>query len=158
MLNNNVLIERLEFHEGYRAEKYVCTGGKTTQGIGHNLDNNPLNETEKIIIKDLNHWTKPEARFVLSNDIEKCKLMLDNMVRGFNKLDDERQYALIDMCFNQGINNLLKFKKMLKALQDEDYNLAAEECLNSLYAKQVPVRSKRIAHLIKTGEWKIKLD
>ena len=47
---------------------------------------------------------------------------------------------------------------MLKALQDEDYNLAAEECLNSLYAKQVPVRSKRIAHLIKTGEWKIKLD
>lgn len=155
MLNNNVLIERLEFHEGYRAEKYVCTGGKTTQGIGHNLDNNPLNEIEKIMIKDLNHWTKPEARFVLSNDIEKCKLMLDNMVRGFNKLDDERQYALVDMCFQLGINGLLKFKKMLKAIEVGDFEEASKQCLDSSYAKQTPSRANRIARLIKTGVWEI---
>ena len=155
MLNNNVLIERLEFHEGYRANKYICTGGKTTQGIGHNLDNNPLNEIEKIIIKDLNHWTKPEARFVLSNDIEKCKLLLNNMVRGFNKLDDERQYALIDMCFQLGINGLLKFKKMLKAIEVGDFEEASKQCLDSSYAKQTPSRANRIARLIKTGIWKI---
>lgn len=155
MLNNNVLIERLEFHEGYRANKYICTGGKTTQGIGHNLDNNPLNETEKIIIKDLNHWTKSEARFVLSNDIEKCKLMLDNMVRGFNKLDDERQYALVDMCFQLGINGLLKFKKMLKAIEVGDFEEANKQCLDSSYAKQTPSRANRIARLIKTGVWEI---
>jgi lysozyme len=155
MLNNNVLIERLEFHEGYRANKYICTGGKTTQGIGHNLDNNPLNETEKIIIKDLNHWTKPEARFVLSNDIEKCKLLLNNMVRGFNKLDDERQYALVDMCFQLGINGLLKFKKMLKAIEVGDFEEASKQCLDSSYAKQTPSRANRIARLIKTGVWEI---
>lgn len=155
MLNNNVLIERLEFHEGYRANKYICTGGKTTQGIGHNLDNNPLNETEKIIIKDLNHWTRAEARFVLSNDIEKCKLLLNNMVRGFNKLDDERQYALVDMCFQLGINGLLKFKKMLKAIEVGDFEEASKQCLDSSYAKQTPSRANRIARLIKTGVWNI---
>lgn len=154
MLSNNILIERLEFHEGYRAKKYICTGGKTTQGVGHNLDNNPLSDIEKSLINDLNNWTKTEAHFVLSNDIERCKKQLQNSFSWFKSLDDERQYALIDMNFQLGFYGLSKFKKMLKALEIGDFEEASKQCLDSAYAKQTPNRAKRIAYLIKTGEWK----
>lgn len=73
----------------------------------------------------------------------------------WRKLDEERQYVLIDMCFQLGINGLLKFKNMLAAIAAGDFEKASKECLNSAYAKQTPARAKRIARLIKTGEWKI---
>ena len=147
--------KRLEFHEGFRAKPYFCSQGKRTIGIGRNLEAKPFTEAERMVIKDPENITKQEAYFLLENDIKETISLLDNMVRCFANLDDERKYALIDMCFNQGIKNLLKFKKMLQALQDKNYDLASKECLNSLYAKQVPARAQRIARLIKTGEWRI---
>lgn len=42
---------------------------------------------------------------------------------------------------------------MIKALENNNYEQASSECLNSDYAKQTPARAKRIANLIKTGEW-----
>ena len=68
---------------------------------------------------------------------------------------DERQYALIDMCFQLGAYGVSKFKNMLSAMREGDWDKASKECLNSKYARQTPKRAERIAHLIKTGEWKI---
>jgi GH24 family phage-related lysozyme (muramidase) len=55
MLSNAEIAERLEFHEGRKAESYYCSGGYLTQGIGHNLEANPLTKDQKSKIKDLNH-------------------------------------------------------------------------------------------------------
>lgn len=147
--------KRLEFHEGFRAECYHCTSGKKTIGIGRNLEAKPFTESELLLIKNPEKITKQEAYFLLENDIKETICLLNNMVRCFSKLDDERQYALIDMGFQMGVFSVCKFKKMLAAMESGDFENASKECLDSLYAKQVPVRAERISRLIKTGEWSI---
>ena len=145
--------KRLIEHEGLVLTPYKCPAGKITIGVGRNIEDNPLSEKEKRALGDYQHGiTKNGALMLLRNDVEKCLKDLKKL-ECWRGLDIERQYAMLDMCFNQGIRGLLGFKKMLKALELKDYKKASEECLNSLYAKQLPKRSKRIAHLIRTGEY-----
>ena len=158
MLSNAEIAERLEFHEGRRAEAYYCSGGYLTQGIGHNLETNPLTKDQKSKIKDLKHWTDAEIDMVLADDVYQCKVLMTQLIEGFDKFDDERQYALVDMCFQLGARGVAGFKKMLKAMRNNDWETAGKECLNSNYGRQTPTRAKRISHLIATGKWKKKLE
>lgn len=145
--------KRLIEHEGLVLTPYKCPKGKLTIGVGRNIEDNPLSEKEKKALGDYQHGiTKNGALMLLRNDVEKCLKDLKKL-ECWKGLDIERQYAMLDMCFNQGISGLLGFKKMLKALEMKDYKKASEECLNSLYAKQLPKRAKRIASLIKEGIW-----
>lgn len=147
--------KRLEFHEGFRAKPYYCSAGKRTIGIGRNLEAKPFTEAERLVIKDPENITKQEAFFLLENDINETVGLLNNMVRCFANLDDERKYALIDMGFQMGVSGVCKFKKMLAAMDAGDFEKASIECLNSEYSQQTPERAKRIARLIKKGEWSI---
>lgn len=158
MLSNADIASRLEFHEGRKSEAYYCSGGYLTQGIGHNLETNPLTKEQKSKIKDMNHWTDAEIDMVLADDVYQCKVLMTQLIEGFEDFDDERQYALIDMCFQLGARGVSGFKKMLSAMRKQDWEKASAECLDSKYGRQTPTRAKRIAYLIKTGEWKIKID
>jgi lysozyme len=53
------------------------------------------------------------------------------------------------MTFQMGLGALLKFKKMLAALQARDYTSARTEALDSAWAKQTPQRAKRVTDLFK---------
>lgn len=158
MLSYGEIAKRLEFHEGRKSESYYCTGGYLTQGIGHNLQTNPLTSEQKSKIKDLKHWTDNEINMILADDVQQCKAIMSQMIKGFDDFDDERQYALVDMCFQLGPLGVSKFKNMLSAMREKDWEKAADECLNSKYAKQTPTRAKRISYLIKKGEWKINVE
>lgn len=155
MLTNEEIAKRLEFHEGKRSESYYCSEGFLTQGVGHNLQTNPLTSEQKSKIKNLKKWSDAEIRMVLFDDIDQCKTLISQIIKGFDEFDDERQYAILDMCFQLGVLGVSKFKKMLEAMRLGDWEKASEECLNSRYAKQTPKRAERIARLIKTGVWKI---
>ena len=52
---------------------------------------------------------------------------------------------LSNMHYNLGLTRLLKFKKMWAALEDNDFNTAADEMLDSRWATQVPNRANRLA-------------
>jgi lysozyme len=61
---------------------------------------------------------------------------------------------MINLCFNLGITKLLTFKKALAAMEQEDFELAAEEFLDSKWAKQVgPTRSEDIAYMVRSGRY-----
>ena len=147
--------QRLEFHEGFRDKPYYCSEGKLTIGIGHNTEARPFTEEEKKAIGDWKKGiTKNMAYMILRNDMEIC--LKDLRKLGFwYYLDNERRYALLDMCFQLGINGLLKFKKMLEAIRVKDYSEASRQCLDSNYHRQTPKRCERIAKLIRTGVWEI---
>lgn len=147
--------KRLEFHEGFRAKPYFCSQGKRTIGIGRNLEAKPFTEAERLVIKDPENITRQEAYLLLENDIKETINLLENMVRCYSKLDDERQYALIDMGFQMGVPGVCKFKNMLAAMDAGDFEKASIECLNSAYAKQTPERADRIARLIRSGVWRV---
>lgn len=148
MISFSEVISRLKLHEGCSLTKYKCPAGYNTIGIGHNLDANPINNIEEPI-------TERKAYEILQNDIKVCIKDLKKNILFYDFLDDERQYALLDMCFNLGIRGLLKFRKMLSSMEIGDYRGASKECLNSKYAKDVGKRAERIAKLIEKGLWEL---
>ena len=148
--------ERLSMHEGVRLQPYFCTKGKQTIGVGRNLDDNPITPEEDKVIGDWRHGiTKEAAFFLLRHDINRVVAECEKHIPFWKKLDDERQYALMDMAFNMGIKRLLGFKNMMAFLGVGNYRQAAVECLASQYAKEVGRRAQRIAKTIETGRFEI---
>ena len=59
---------------------------------------------------------------------------------------------MIDLIYNMGINKLLKFNRMLKALRSGDFELASAHLINSKYAQQVGERAVENAEMLCNGE------
>lgn len=133
------LIEQLKRHEGLRLKPYRCTAGKLSLGYGRNLEDKGISEHE--------------AELMLSSDIHEVQDELTKLLPVYSKLNPARKDALTNMGFNLGVTGLLKFKKMISALEAGDYNLAAEEMLDSRWASQVGQRSKDLAEQVRTGNY-----
>ena len=128
----------MRFHEGVRSKVYKDHLGIMTIAVGRNLEDRGLSEDE--------------IDYLLANDIQIVENELDNGLSWWRDLDEVRQRALADLAFNMGLPRLHGFVKMLDGLQRRDYHAAADELLDSKYAKQVGARSERVANMIRTGE------
>lgn len=135
------LIEELKRDEGCVLHAYQDHLGYTTIGVGRLLDQ-----------RRGGGISQDEAKYLLANDIERVTRALQERVDCFNDLDDVRQRSLVNMAFQLGLGGLLKFKKMLAAMDDKQWSTAANEALDSRWANQTPERAKRIAYMIETGE------
>ena len=156
MIDENEAVQRLCLHEGIRLQPYRCSAGYLTIGIGRNLETNPPTAEEIKVIGDYKSGiTKNAAFFLLRNDIKRVEAECAERIPFWEELDDERQYARVDMAFNLGISGLLKFKKMLSYLGVGNYMQAATECLASKYVRDTGERAVRIARLVEKGIWKL---
>ncbi len=156
MIDEFEAVQRLSLHEGIRLQPYRCPSGYLSIGVGRNLETNPLSYEEIKILgrRDLSKGiTRQEAFFLLRRDIKKTVENCQSKIPFFDKLDDERQYVLVDLAFNMGINGLLKFKKMLSFLGAGNYRQASVELLSSKYASQVKLRAERLAASLRSGKW-----
>lgn len=131
--------DQLIRHEGLRLKMYVDTVGKTSIGVGRNLDDVGISEEE--------------AMFLLGNDIEEKEKQLNAALPWVINLDRPRYYVLANMCFNMGIGNLLLFEKMLRFVEEGNYRKASVEMLNSKWSSQVGNRAKELAKQMETGKW-----
>tara|TARA_R110002167_G_scaffold98602_1_gene259217 strand:- start:292 stop:657 length:366 start_codon:yes stop_codon:yes gene_type:complete len=120
----------------------MCTANKVTVGVGRNID------PEGGI-----GLTKDEISFLLKNDIERVEDELSRRLPWILELSDVRIDALIDICFNLGLPRFLKFAKALAALEQREYDLAADEFMDSRWAKQVGNRAVTVSNMIRTGEY-----
>lgn len=145
MTLENLLI----LHEGLWIEPYMCAAKKWTFGVGRNYEDNPLS-TEEVTFLLRTGPTKEFAMLLLYNDIKRVRTELEDF-DFFLMLNEPRQYALIDMCFNLGISRFSRFKKMIAALKEGDYDRAAKEMLDSKWAKQVGQRAITLSEMIRTG-------
>ena len=134
-LNLPRLKEQLVRHEGLRLKAYRDTVDKLTIGVGRNLDDVGISETE--------------AMFLLDSDIATVEKDLDRALPWWRGMSEERQLVLADMCFNLGISRLLGFKNTLAALQEGRYDEAAKEMLDSKWAQQVGKRAITLADMMK---------
>lgn len=161
MISVSEIKQRLYIHEGFRSKPYRCKANKLTIGIGRNIEDRPFTEEElQLVGKDYmtKGITKAQAFAILARDVMQFDSELRQNIPFYERLDGERQYALLDMAFNMGIGNhkkgLLSFKKMLNYIGTGFYKQAAVECLNSKYGRELPVRAGRIARAIETGVFK----
>jgi lysozyme len=121
--------------EGIRLKPYLCPAGKTTIGVGRNLDDVGI--------------TEDEAMMMLDNDIERVKAQLAKALPWLETKPQGVQRAMANMAFQMGLGGVLKFQKMLAALQARDYNASRREALDSAWAKQTPQRAGRVTDLFK---------
>ena len=121
------LIKQLIRHEGMRLKPYRDQVGKLTIGVGRNLDDMGISESEAIIM--------------LNNDVLRCDRETEKFLSIPEDMDDIRLNVLVNMCFNLGIKRLQSFKKMLAAVRIKDYETAAKEMLDSHWAWQVKGRA-----------------
>ena len=136
------LIAMLKRHEGVETHAYECSEGKTTVGVGRNIDQ-----------RGGMGLSPDEVDYLLENDIERVIKELAGEYSWFNDLDDVRKDAMIDIGFNLGATRLRGFKRALSAMERGDYKVAATEFLDSKWAKQVGGRALELTDLIKTGEY-----
>ena len=131
------LVSNLKRHEGLRLKVYQCSANKNTIGYGRNLDDVGISEVE--------------AEVLLKGDIQVAMnelLSLDEFRRVMNPL---RREVLINMRFNLGMSRLMGFVKMWQAIDDENWEAASKEMLDSLWAKQVGSRATELAEQMRTG-------
>jgi len=136
-MNRQLLLEQLQRHEGLRLKPYRDSVGKWTIGYGRNLDDRGISEDE--------------AGFMLDNDIDQVVAELERMPL-YLSLDSIRQVVLANMAFNMGVPTLLEFRRMLGALARGEWNRAADEMLDSKWARQVGYRAVELSELMRTGE------
>ena len=135
------LVEQLKRHEGIRTHAYQCSANMTTVGVGRNID-----EDGGIGL------SIDEIEFLLENDIKRCKQELISFP-WFSQIDSVRQDALINLCFNLGMTRLLGFRNALTAMSVGDYDKAADEFMDSRWAKQVGSRAEEVCAMIRTGNY-----
>jgi lysozyme len=140
------LIEQLKRHEGFKPHSYRCTKGKLTIGYGYNLSANPLKLSSlEIYHAQLHGMNEVEAERLLKLMIAKITDQLEEALPVINRLDHVRQDILINMTYNMGLVGLLKFKKMILALEKKDYQKASIEMLNSKWQRDVGHRAQELA-------------
>jgi lysozyme len=136
-------------HKGFRLHVYDdATGepikkgytlkGHPTIGVGRNLATTGI--------------TEMEAHSMLAGDVE-------NVIREcarfpwFANIGMARQDVVASMIFQLGPTGFRAFRKLIEALECKDYVSAAEEMMDSLWAKQVPERSAELSQMMRTGQY-----
>ncbi len=140
-MNKSKLAEELKRDEGIVLHAYSDHLGYTTIGIGRLIDK-----------RKGGGITDAEALHLLANDIDKIARDLDACLTFYKHLDDTRQRALCNMCFQLGLGGLLGFRKMLAAVGIEDWEEACNQAMDSLWAVQTPERAGRVATMILKGD------
>jgi lysozyme len=135
------LIEQLKRHEGVRTHAYKCSADYITVGVGRNID-----EDGGLGLSD------DEIDYLLANDIKRCKQELVAL-SWFVDLDEVRQDALTNLCFNLGLTRLLGFRNAMAAMAEGDYEKAADEFLDSRWATQVGQRAIEVTNMIRSGSY-----
>lgn len=136
------LARQLKGDENEIPYAYPDSEGYLTIGIG------------RLIDKRKGGRLRPdEIAYLFNNDVDSAIEELTRALPWFQNLDDARRGALVNMAFNLGVPGLLKFPKTLALIQQGKYAEAADEMLDSLWAKQVGDRAKRLSKQMRSGVW-----
>jgi len=131
-------LKLLKLHEGYRQYPYTDSLGIVTIGYGRNLESRGLTESE--------------ATYLLEQDVDQAEEYLHKGYDYYYELSGERKAVMIDMMVNLGATRLRSFRKMHEALEDQDYEVAALEMLDSKWARQVGTRAITLSKIMQSNE------
>ena len=130
------LLESIKHHEGFVEHVYDDSLGIPTIGYGFAIKDLILDEDlcDEILLRKLR--------------------ILGRSVMGkfpfFDSLPSDCKDVLMEMCYQLGVTGVSKFKKALKAMESGDWEKAADEMLDSKWAKQTPNRAKEMSDIIRS--------
>ena len=136
-MDRNRLIDQLRIHEGVEKTVYNDSEGIPTIGVGRNLRDRGLSDDE--------------IDYLLSNDIDIVVKELDKVMPWWRDLDEVRQRVLCDLVFNLGMPRFSGFKKSISYMKQQMWDQAADELLDSKWARQVGRRAHTLSEMMRTG-------
>mgnify|MGYP003136751757 FL=1 len=135
------LLEKIKHHEGFVEHVYDDSLGIPTIGYGFAIKDLILDEdiAEEILIRKL----------------EKLKKNANSRFKWLEDMPQEVQEVVINMCYQLGIRGVSKYRKAISAMQEGDWEEAADEMLDSLWARQTPNRAKELSDIVRNQVEKI---
>ncbi len=97
----------------------------------------------------LTYITKQESKIIVQNRINEITNQLAHKIAFFFLLPEDVQEVLVEMAYQMGVQGVLGFNNMLEALHEHDFELAADEMLNSRWAIQTPRRAKELSTIVR---------
>lgn len=141
-MNLDKLQAEISVDEGKVDTIYLCTENHPTFGIGHLITNNDPEYKEVIGTK----VSETRIREAFESDINTVLKDCEILYSDFYELPEEAQHIIANMCFQLGRPRLSKFKMMKAAVDARDFKEAANQMLDSRWAKQTPNRAERLAN------------
>ena len=132
------LMTSIRQHEGYEGMPYEDSLGKPTIGVGCLL---PLSEDESMLVA---YCRMSDGRSELRSRLYKVYRI------ALNDLAPEVERALVEMSFQLGVPRFMGFRKMLAAISKGEWSKAADEALDSKWARQTPVRAEHVAEVLRS--------
>ena len=140
-MNIDILRKEIEADEGCKYETYHCSEGHLTGGIGHLITEwdeeiyaGPIGTS--IPEEQVQEWFEKDVQTAIND----CK----DIFNDFDSLPEDIQHVLINMAFQLGGPRLSKFKRMIAAVEVEDYREMSLEMEDSRWFKQTPNRAQRL--------------
>jgi lysozyme len=130
------VLDILREEEGFASYPYKDSDGGLTIGYGANLLQEPL--------------TTDEADFILLYRVEKRVNGLLDHVDFWSELPFPARVVLIAMAYQMGVRGVLDFRKTLRYMYQKQWEKAADEMLDSKWAREdSPRRARRMAARIR---------
>ena len=147
-MNVEQLREQLKIDEGCVYKIYTDHLGYPTFGIGHLIIESDPENGQAVGTPVSND--RVDAAF--DGDVEvvlsECKVLYPD----FEDLPEEAQQIIANMMFNLGRPRLSKFRGMKAGVDSKDWNLAAEEMVDSRWYAQVGRRAERLVERMREIE------
>lgn len=140
-----IVKEDLVRHEGYVTEIYLDSENLPTFGIGHLVTEEDMEYTWPVGTP----VTEERILDVFHKDCEVAYTDACALVLNFAGQSIDAQRVLVNMAFNLGRNRLGKFKNFLKAVNEGNYDKAADEMIDSKWYHQVGRRSKELVEIMR---------
>lgn len=128
--------EILRRHEGLSLKPYIDRGNIAI-GYGRNLTVNGI--------------SLKEAELMLEDDIFIAINNLNKVLPNASKASENRRIAVTDMMYNLGPGTFNEFQKFIKAFNEEKWDLAADEMMDSKAAVDLPQRYIELSEMIRKG-------
>lgn len=133
------LVQDLKREEGFRLDVYLDTEGFPTVGYGC-----------RVSVGDTINQETAEALF---------RYRLAQAIDGFHRiprhltkhLNEARRRVICQMIYQMGLRGTMGFKRMWIAVEAEDYETAAAEMIDSLWARKTANRAFRLAQVMREG-------
>ena len=138
------ILEMLRRHEGVENYVYDDHLGYATIGVG------------RCLVQGVGMGlSDEEVDILLLNDVKRVIAELEKEYPWYAGLNRARQDAMINLSFNLGATRLRLFVKALAAMEAGDYEEAANQFMDSKWAKQVGNRAVEVTEIIRTGEYQV---
>jgi lysozyme len=140
------ITEDLVKHEGIVLEVYLDTEGLHTCGVGHLIKLGDEEFKKPVGTKITEERALELFKQDLAVSIKECEQLFPSL----GDYPDPVQRVLVNMTFNLGRPRLSKFKNMIKAVEANDWNEAANQMIDSRWYRQVKSRGVELVELMRS--------